>query len=276
MLHAIGELGSFLRVKRTQLSPEMFSLPTTGARRVPGLRRAEVAVLAGVSVDYYTKLEQGREVAPSAQVLHALADALRLQDEERAHLFVLSGAPMASPRNALATGVAPALRALMDGWPSNPAVVISAGLDVLARNTLADALYSGFEISDNLARMTFLDPAARDFYVDHGRACETSASNLRKALGHHPHDRRLRAVIDELTRESETFVELWSRQQVGAKTREAKWFEHPQVGRLQLSYEALSVNAAPGQELLVYHAEPGTDSSVALALLGTSALATVR
>jgi transcriptional regulator with XRE-family HTH domain len=265
------ELGAFLRARRGGASPAAHSLPSTGVRRVAGLRRAEVAVVAGVSVDYYTKLEQGRERAPSAQVLHALAEALRLDEEETAHLFRLAGTALVGSRSAPATAVAPVLRGLLDGWSAQPAMVITRGLDVLARNRLAEALYSGFAIHDNVARATFLDPVAPRFYVDHDRACETAAANLRKAAGLHPHDRRVREVVAELRDRSELFAELWARQQVRGKSREAKTFEHHQVGQLTLDYEAFAVNAAPGQELLVYRAEPGSDSAERLALLGSLA-----
>ncbi|WP_265442556.1 helix-turn-helix transcriptional regulator [Flexivirga meconopsidis] len=262
-----SELGLFLRAKRGAVSPEEHSLVSTGARRVPGLRRAEVAVVAGVSVDYYTKLEQGRELNPSPQVLRALAETLRLDEEETAHLFVLSGASVRQSQDVRSTSLAPSLRVLLDGWSEHPAMVVTRGLDVLARNPLAEALYSGFEITDNIARMTFLDPAAPEFYVEYDRACETSVANLRKAAGQHPHDSRVRGVIDELIDQSQAFEQLWSRQSVRGKSQDVKTLQHPQVGRLVLSYETFSVNSAPGQELVVYSAESRSSSATRLALL---------
>ncbi|MBD2896575.1 hypothetical protein amrb99_55250 [Actinomadura sp. RB99] len=241
-----------------------------GARRVAGLRREEVAVLAGVNADYYTRLEQGRERNPSPQVLDALGRALHLDADARAHLFRLAGtAPELPPSARPAEQVSPALRQLMDGYPAAPAFVMNRTLDVLAANALADALYAPFEPADNLARMTFLDPAGRTFYTDWDRAAQAAVANLRQAAGFDPDDPRLRELVGALTEHSADFTRLWNSHTVRGKTRDAKNFLHPDVGALTLTYQAFDVRDAPGQQLVIYHAEPGSPSAQSLELLGT-------
>ncbi|WP_328758779.1 helix-turn-helix transcriptional regulator [Streptomyces sp. NBC_00271] len=267
---AENALGGFLRARRAQLRPEVTGLPTTGRRRVPGLRREEVATLAGVSTDYYMRLEQGRERHPSQQVLEAVARALRLDDEAVAHLYRVATPTARRTRRApRVERVAPHLRRLLDTWSDTPAFVLGHALDVLARNRLAGALYAGFTHSDNLLRMTFLDPAAHHFYRDWDRAAESSVATLRRAAGIDPEDPRLRELVGELSVKSVDFRVLWARHDVRGKTREAKLFHHAQVGDLELHYEAFTVNSAPTQQLIVYQAEPGSTSADALALLGS-------
>ncbi|QIY99515.1 helix-turn-helix transcriptional regulator [Streptomyces sp. S1D4-11] len=263
-------LGGFLRARRAQLRPEDSGLPTSGRRRVPGLRREEVATLAGVSADYYMRLEQGRERHPSQQVLEAVARALRLDDEAVAHLYRVATPTARRTRRApRVERVAPHLRRLLDTWSDTPAFVLGHALDVLARNRLAGALYADFTPTDNLLRMTFLDPAAHHFYRDWDRAAESSVATLRRAAGIDPEDPRLRELVGELSMKSADFRVLWARHDVRGKTREAKLFHHAQVGDLELHCEAFTVNSAPAQQLIVYQAEPGSTSADALALLGS-------
>jgi transcriptional regulator with XRE-family HTH domain len=263
-------LGGFLRARRAGAHPDPATLVSSGYRRVPGLRREEVAVLAGLSVDYYTRLEQGRERHPSAQVLDALARALELDADARAHLHRLAGR---TPPEDRGTGrpIRSELAMLLEAWVATPAFVIDRTMDILAENELARALHSGFAEPDNLARMTFLDPAGRHFYVDWARAAHAATGQLRLAAGHDPRDSRLVAILDELTERSVAFRELWSRHTVRGKTRGSKQFRHPDVGLLTLDYETFEVRGGPGLQLVVYHAPPGDPNSQALGFLGSLA-----
>ncbi|MGW8851204.1 helix-turn-helix transcriptional regulator [Streptomyces xiamenensis] len=265
-----NHLGDFLRARRAGLGPQDVGMPSYGQRRVPGLRREEVAVLAGVNADYYARLEQGRERHPSAQILDALADALRLDTDAREHLHRLAGTtpghrftPPAGDR------VDPALRDLIDGYPGAPAFVISHTLDILAANALAQALHSPFGQPDNLARMAFLDPAGRDFYTRWDATAEALAGHLRQAAGPDPDHPRLRALVRELTARSPEFSRLWNAHTVRGKTRAAKHLHHPDVGPLTLTYHAFDVREAPGRQLIIYRAAPGSAAAQALTLLGT-------
>lgn len=264
-------LGAFLRAQRAEAQPDPAVLAGSGYRRVPGLRREEVAVLAGLSADYYTRLEQGRERRPSEQVLDALARTFGLDADARAHLFRLANrrAPHAHP--GADRTVSGDLTGLLDAWLTTPAYVINRTLDVLAENELAVALHSGLTETDNLARMTFLDPAGRDFYVDWERSAYSTTGHLRLAAGHDPEDPRLLALLEELTRRSATFRRLWSRNDVRGKTREPKQLRHPDVGILTLTYEAFDIRSDPGLQLIVHHAPAGSPSAEALALLGSLA-----
>lgn len=247
-----------------------------GTRRVPGLRREEVAVLAGVNADYYTRLEQGRERHPSAQVLDALSRALRLDGDARDHLFRLGGTMPGDPAVHASDQVSPGLRQLMDGYSHTPAFVLNRTLDILATNALADALYSPFHPADNLARMVFADPAGRAFYQDWDRAAQATVANLRQAAGYEPGNPRLRGLVDTLGEDSPDFARLWDSHTVRGKTQEAKRFRHPDVGPLTLSYQAFDVREAPGRQLVIYHADPGSGSAEALRLLGSIHATRVR
>ncbi|TDE37780.1 helix-turn-helix transcriptional regulator [Actinomadura sp. 6K520] len=265
-----NHLGEFLRARRAALRPEDVGMASYGTRRVAGLRREEVAVLAGVNADYYTRLEQGRERNPSGQVLDALSRALRLDTDARAHLHRLAGTTPGDLPFTQATGqVAPALRQLMDGYPHTPAFVMNRTLDILASNALADALYSPFDPADNLARMIFLDPAGRHFHTDWDRAAQATVANLRQAVGFDPDDPRLTELVRDLTARSPDFTRLWNAHTVRGKTQDAKHLLHPDVGPLTLTYQAFDVRDAPGQQLVIYHAEPGSTSAQALDLLGS-------
>ncbi|AWN25546.1 MULTISPECIES: helix-turn-helix transcriptional regulator [unclassified Streptomyces] len=265
-----NELGAFLRAHRSQVLPEDVGMPSHGRRRVPGLRREEVAVLAGMNADYYARLEQGRERHPSPQVLDALSRALRLDEDGRTHLCRLAGVvPDDRPTSYGPETVGPALRQLIDGYPHTPAFVLNPALDILAANSLAEALFSPFERADNLARMVFLDPAARQFHTRWNRAAQATVANLRQAVGRDPDAPRPAALVRSLTAASAAFTELWHSHTVRGKTHEAKEFSHPEVGALSLTYQAFDVRSAPGLQLVIYHAEPGSPSAEALSLLGT-------
>jgi transcriptional regulator with XRE-family HTH domain len=261
-------LGEYLATRRARIGPAAVGLPSSGLRRVPGLRREEVALLGGVSVDYYVRLEQGRERRPSAQVLDALAAALQLTADERAHLFAVAGV-QAPVRAAVLDRVDPALRQLMDAWPDNPALVYNRANDVLAANSLAEVLFDG--ASRNLLEFVFGDPAARSLYADWSLVAANAVAGFRLSHGEAPDDPRLRAVLTGLLASSAEFRELWAAHEARAKSLERKRFQHPSVGALTLTMQTFDVRSAPGQQLVVYHAEPGSESAAALRLLGTLA-----
>jgi transcriptional regulator with XRE-family HTH domain len=264
----MNELGDFLRARRSRLSPADAGIAVYGHRKVAGLRREEIAVLAGVSADYYTRLEQGRERHPSAQVLDALSRALDLDDETAEHLYRLAGTSPGHSPAPVREVVSPALLQLMDHYTSTPAFVINRTLDVLATNAIADALFSPFAVADNLLRMTFLDPAGRKFYAAWNRAAQAGVANLRVAAGHDPRDPRLLELVATLSAASEEFTAMWTAQDIRGKTQDAKELLHPEVGPLSLTYQAFDVRNAPGQQLIIYQAEPGSTSAEAIILLG--------
>ncbi|MFI2362486.1 helix-turn-helix transcriptional regulator [Promicromonospora sp. NPDC019610] len=264
-------LGDFLRGRRDRLTPEALGLPVYGRRRVAGLRREEVAMLTGVSVDYYVRLEQGREVSPSPQVLDSLGEVLRLDDDGRQHLYRLAGLSPRPLPPAPVEEVDAALLELLLSWPASPALVLGRAYDVLAANPLGEALFGGFPFSRNLTRAVFLDPGARLLYPDWHLVAENAVAGLRLADGLLPGDPRIRAVVDELRVKSPDFVALWDRHDARGKRLDTKRFRHPEVGPLELRVHVFAVRGAPGQELVVYHAPAGSPSAEGLALLGTLA-----
>lgn len=263
--NAASTLGEFLAGRRARVDPIATGIGLgAGRRRVSGLRREEVAVRAGVSVDYYTRLEQGRELHPSAQLLEALAEALLLDDDARLHLHRLGGTLPVLEGRAIPPTVSRELRRLLDELRDSPALVLDASLDVLARNHLCEILHDGFTIVGNSARMVFLDPAGRSFYEPWDRAAESSVASLRLAVGRRPADESLRRVIAELSSASEEFRELWARQDVRAKTNEIKHLRHPRAGMLTFAYQSFDVRDAPGQQLVVFGSVENDPSSARL------------
>ncbi|MEU3340611.1 helix-turn-helix transcriptional regulator [Streptomyces sp. NPDC006668] len=265
-------LGDFLRARREALKPQDVGLPEHGRRRVPGLRREEVAMLAGVSSDYYMRLEQGRETSPSPQVIDAIAAALHLDDEAHDHLRRLTRAPQ--ERRGISAGhnrISPQLLQLIDNWPDTPAFILGPALDILAHNALAAALHSGFQRFDNLARMIFLDPAGPTFYQDWDKAANSCVAELRAAYGHEPDSSRITEVVDTLCAKSPEFAELWARHEVKRKTQQAKNLAHPEVGALEIQFSAFTVSSAPHQQLVVYQAEPASATAAAFAELRSRA-----
>jgi transcriptional regulator with XRE-family HTH domain len=267
----VAELGAYLKSRRAAIGPAEAGLVSSGVRRVPGLRREEVALLAGVSVDYYTRLEQGRERSPSVQVLDALAAALRLDDDGRSHLYRLAGHAPRPAYRQVPDRVDPALLRLMNAWPDNPALVYNRAYDILAANPLADALFGQLGAVGNLMLLVFTDPRARDFYADWPAVAADSVAGFRMAYGAAPDDPRARAVLAELLNGSDDFRTLWDRRDARRKNLAEKRFQHREVGAVTLRMQTFDVRSAPGQELVVYDAEPGTPSADALKLLGSIA-----
>ncbi|MEU5299384.1 helix-turn-helix transcriptional regulator [Streptomyces noursei] len=270
-MDSANPLGQFLRARRAQVTPEDSGLPVSPRRRVAGLRREEVAMLAGVSSDYYVRLEQGRERHPSVQVVDALSRALHLDGDATDHLQRLAR-PVAGRRRARDDGqgrpetVSPVLLRMMAGWHRTPAVVLGRCLTVLAHNALGRALFAGHAYSGDLVRLVFLDPDAREFYPDWEQVAANTVGGLRSAAGTDTDDPQLVRTVGELSLKSPEFRRLWARHDIRQKTRETKRFRHPLVGALTLDYESLTVNGAPGQQLVVYQAAPGSPSEQALVL----------
>ncbi len=267
-------LGRFLRARRELVRPEDVGLPAGERRRVAGLRREEVAVLAGVSTHYYMRLEQGRERHPSAQVVEALARTFGLEPEAAAHLHMLAqpAAARSSSRRAPRheeERVSESLLRMMRCWDRTPAVVLGRRMTVLAHNPLGEALFAGHTHSGDLVRLVFLDPDARSFYPDWDQAARNVVAGLRAAARAEYDDPGLVALVGELSLRSETFRRLWARHEIRSKAHEAKRFQHPRVGHLTLTFESLTLNSAPGQQLVVYQAAPDSPSEHALTLLGS-------
>jgi transcriptional regulator with XRE-family HTH domain len=271
------ELGEFLKSRRGRLRPDDLELPSFGRRRVPGLRREELAQLAGVSVDYYVRLEQGRAGQPSEGVLDALGRALRLDDTEWAHLHDLSRPAHRRRREPPPERVRPEVRRLMGALDSTstPAMVIGRRADVLAWNETAAALVADWGAlppeQRNAARHVFLDEGARELYPDWEEGARATVAYLRLAAGRHPDDPALAELIGELSMKSEEFRRWWPRHDVQEKTHGTKRFMHPIVGPLTLAYESLALDGDGDQTLVVYTAEPGSGSETALRLLGAAA-----
>lgn len=262
-------LGEYLRRRRASVRPDELGLLAGGDRRVPGLRREEVAVVAGVSADYYRRLEQGRERHPSAQVLDALARTLRLDDSERRHLYHLAG--IAAPLPDIGTSrVDPALQELVDGW-RDPALVYDRACDLLAANPVAELLFDGNGPARNLLHHVFLDPRAREVYVDWAEIAMGCAGILRLRCGEAPDDARVRQVLAELLDGSPEFRRWWDHHDVVTTLPPMVRARHPEVGVVTLRKHAFDVRAAPGQTLLVLSTEPGSASAASLCLLGTPA-----
>ncbi|SLM94300.1 putative DNA-binding protein [Brachybacterium faecium] len=272
-----GDIREFLTSRRARLTPDKAGLPAYGGtRRVPGLRREEVAMLAGVSVDYYNRLERGRISGASDAVLESLADALQLDEAERVHLFDLarrSVGTSARRRSARPATIRPVVQQVLDAITDAPAWVRNARFDHLAHNQMARALYSP-ALADprrpaNSARFIYLDPAAQDFFVDWERAADDIAAMLRSEAGRHPHDQKLQDLIGELSTRSEDFRRRWAAHDVRFHRTGVKQLHHPVVGEMELSFEAMTLSSDPDLTLLVYAAAPDTPSADALRMLAT-------
>ncbi|QFZ21067.1 helix-turn-helix transcriptional regulator [Saccharothrix syringae] len=273
------DIRRFLATRRARITPERAGLPAYGggARRVPGLRREEVALLAGVSVEYYTRLERGNLAGVSEGVLEALARALQLDEAERAHLFDLaraSGGPAATRRRKPAQRVRPGVRRILDAMGDAPAIVRNGRLDLLATNRLARALYAPVFEADrrrpvNLARFAFLDPRAAEFYPDWDDAASTTVALLRTEAGRDPYDRNLSDLVGELSTRSDAFRTRWATHNVHLHHTGTKRFHHPEVGVLELAFESMPLPADPGLTLTAYSAEPGGASHDGLRLLAS-------
>jgi transcriptional regulator with XRE-family HTH domain len=271
------EIRDFLSSRRARLTPQQVGLPVYGnTRRVKGLRREELAMLAGVSSDYYVRLERGNLAGVSDSVLDALASALQLNDAERQHLHDLAHASAERSRTARrpATPAVPvSVQAMLDAMTGAPAVVRNDRLDLLATNGLGRALYSELLRSSfqppNHARFAFLDPRSRDFWVDWNRAADETVGVLRSVAGRDPYDKGLTALIGELSTRSEEFRSRWAAHNVHLHRGGVKLIQHPVVGRLELMYDSMQIAAAPGLTMLVYTAQAGSSSADALQLLAT-------
>jgi transcriptional regulator with XRE-family HTH domain len=275
------DVREFLASRRARITPEQAGLPSFGGtRRVAGLRRAEVAMLAGVSPDYYTRLERGNLSGVSDSVLDAIARALHLDDAERAHLDDLARAANTNPRTRRprAQQVRPSVKSLLDAMTDAPAFVRNGRLDVLAVNRLGEALYApAFGTPNrpvNLARFCFLDPRADDFYPDWDDAANTTVALLRTEAGRDPYDKALTDLVGELATRSEQFRTRWAAHNVRLHHTGVKHFHHPVVGRLDLAFEAMPLPADPGLTLTAYSAEVGTPASDGLQLLASWAATT--
>ncbi|MBM7052897.1 helix-turn-helix domain-containing protein [Streptomyces durocortorensis] len=271
-----AELSEFLRTRRAKLQPQDVGLPDFGRhRRVPGLRREELAQLAGVSVAYYTRLEQGNGRNVSAEVLDAIARALRLTDAEHAHLTHLArpARHKKKRRPARVQRVRTGLLYLLDSMDGIPAYVTGARSDILAWNPMAAAVFGDWgalpPAERNWARLVFLSPAYRDLFVNWDSKASDMVSYLRLYAGCHPDDPELSALVGELSVKSDEFRRLWATHNVKEKGHGVKLIRHPLAGDLTLSYETLNLPDDEEQHLVTYHAEPGSDSAQALRLLAS-------
>jgi hypothetical protein len=273
-----NEVRDFLATRRARITPQQAGLPTFGGghRRVPGLRREELALLAGVSVDYLTRLERGNLRGASDSVLESLTRALQLDEAERAHLFDLARAANATPtarRRPPAGRIRPVVQQMLDAVTGAPAVVRNGRLDYLAANPLGRALYAPLFDSPagppNSARFAFLDPSSRDFYSDWSRTANDLVAILRTAAGRNPYDKALTDLIGELSTRSGEFRTRWAAHDVRLHRTGSKTIQHPIVGELTLAYEAMELTADTGLTMHIYTAEPASPSADAVALLAS-------
>ncbi|MFE4539992.1 helix-turn-helix transcriptional regulator [Streptomyces scopuliridis] len=274
----VAEVREFLSTRRARITPEQAGLPVHGGnRRVAGLRREEVALLAGMSVDYYVRLERGNLGGASDSVLESLARALQFNEAERAHLYDLARAATPSGRRPMVTAsrVRPAILRLLDSMTGVPAYVRNGRFDILAANALGRALYAPVFDSPlfaqrgpvNTARFLFLDPAGQDFWADWDKGADDSVAFLRTETGRAPHDKALTDLIGELTTKSDEFARRWARHDVKIHRSGVKHLRHPIVGALALPYEALDLPADPGLRINTYTPEPDSPEQEALSLL---------
>jgi transcriptional regulator with XRE-family HTH domain len=271
-----NEIREFLASRRAKLTPQQAGLPNFGGvRRVPGLRREEVALLAGMSVEYYTRVERGSLAGVSDSVLEAISRALKLNEAEREHLFNLARAagPASRTRRQPAQGIHPSVQRILDGMIAIPAFVRNGRLDIVAINDLCRALYSeAFEDPIrpvNFARFAFLNRRSESLYPDWSLATDTAVAMLHTEAGRNPFDKGLTDLIGELSTRSEEFRKRWAQHNVRLHQSGIKTFRHPAVGDLEVHYDALELPAAPGLTMMTYSAEPGSPSEDRLRLLAS-------
>jgi transcriptional regulator with XRE-family HTH domain len=274
-----SDIRDFLTTRRARITPEQAGLlPGGGRRRVPGLRREEVAVLAGVSTDWYTRLEKGHIAGVSEDVLGAVARALELDEAERTYLFDLARAaarPARTPQRRGRTRIAPRVQWMLDAMTGSAALVANGRLDVLATNSLGWALLSPLfddpRRPANFARFQFLDPRARDYYQDWDGAAKVTVALLRAEAGRRPHDTQLRELVGELSTVSDEFRSRWAAHDVRIHHNGVKQFQHPVVGSLELTYCTLPLPSGDAADLrlTIYTPEPGTPSADGLTLLAS-------
>jgi transcriptional regulator with XRE-family HTH domain len=271
------EVRDFLMSRREKVTPEQVGLTSHGNRRVKGLRRNEVAAIAGVSVEYYTRLERGNLQGVSDSVLESVSLALRMDETERSHLYDLARAANSSPvrsrRGPVRQTVPAAVQRVVDGMPGLPAFVQNSRFDVLHANMLGRALFSEMyedrSCRDNTVRFVFLSPAARRFYLEWDRVARTAVGALRVEAGRNPYDVELSNLIGELSTRSDTFRVLWGANDVGVFRDGTKGIRHPVVGELQLDHAALALPDANGLSVTVYSAPPGSPSEDGLKMLAS-------
>ncbi|BBZ54560.1 MULTISPECIES: helix-turn-helix transcriptional regulator [Mycolicibacterium] len=271
------DIREFLTSRRARITPQQAGLPDYGAkRRVPGLRREEVALLAGVSVDYYTRLERGNLTGVSDSVLNSVATVLQLDETERAHLFNLikvSQGPRRTPRKA-GSRLRPSVQLILDAMVGVPAWVSNDRLDILAANVIAAELYRvaiDGPGQANLARFVFLDGRAQEFFVDWNQQADNAVAILRSAAARDPYDDRLTQLVGELSTRSDEFRVRWGAHIIRAHQSGPKAFKHPDVGQLDLTFDGLELAADPGLTLYVMTAEPNSATAERLKLLGSLA-----
>ncbi|MET9327604.1 helix-turn-helix transcriptional regulator [Tsukamurella sp. NPDC003166] len=269
------EIKDFLTTRRARITPDMVGLPSTGRRRVPGLRREEVAMLAGLSAEYYIQIERGRVAGVSEEILHAIIRALRLDDVESEHFLTLTRAAASKPsRRAARTRavVSPTLQAVLDSMVTVPAVVLAPNLDLVAGNTLGLALYApvaGTVGQANVARFLFLDPDSDRTFPDWNTAADDAVAMLRAAAAADPQARALTALVGELSTASAEFRTKWAAHRVVAHRRGGKQFRHEAVGEMALSFEALEIAGSGGLILYAFAPEPASPAADALRLLSS-------
>jgi transcriptional regulator with XRE-family HTH domain len=268
-MESSNALGDFLRARREQVRPEDVGIRRVGLRRVPGLRREEVAMLAGISSDYYLRLEQGRDRNPSVQVLDALADVLRLDADATAYLLGLAQERSHTSPKRRTQQVPESILELIDGWPNNPAYVQNKYTDVLAVNALARALSPNYRVGVNLLRAVLLDPAERLLRRDWENLTEEGVAAFRAEAGSDVDDPRLMEIVGELSVRSERFRQLWARHDVRPRRGRLKPLNHPEVGEIDLRSDKLSIGGTDGLTLVIFHAVPGSRDAELLALLGS-------
>jgi transcriptional regulator with XRE-family HTH domain len=268
-----NQLGGFLMARRAELTPQAVGLPDTGSiRRVPGLRREEVAQLTSISVDYYTRLEQGR-VQASGAVLSTFARSLRLNGDQRAYMYELAGKTAPQPRRRSAQRIRPAVRRLLDQLTETPAIVLGRRMDIIAWNQMARALYTDFDqlsaAECNYVRLLFTDPEFRNLHVDWDGAARTAVAALRMEAAHYPNDPDFATLVGDLSLRDQDFRTWWALHHAASTSFGTKHYHHPTVGDLILDCDTWDSPNGHDQRLMVLSAEPGTRSHQALRILSS-------